>query len=106
MLHGANILDGNVILCKLQIPTPFMLVKEITELVSNMDFTVIMLTDEGRGGRGGTAYRSILLFSRPDSKARCKFIISCLLWGEIIIILDSTGRQMSEAFQGKTNGTN
>lgn len=27
-------------------PPHFILVKEITELVSNMDFTVIMLTDE------------------------------------------------------------
>lgn len=30
-------------------PHSLFLVKEITELVSNMDFTVIMLTDEGGG---------------------------------------------------------
>lgn len=35
-------------------PHSLFLVKEITELVSNMDFTVIMLTDEGGGGE--TAY--------------------------------------------------
>lgn len=69
--------------------------KEITELVSNvLDFMVMVMTLADEEGETGID----LIFSGPDPKyvvSRCKFILSCVLWEKIRIILDS---QMSEAF--------
>lgn len=70
--------------------------KEITELVSNMDFTVIMLTDE-RGGRNGLLICPYFLRARSKIQVQIHHILS-FVGKKILIILDSTGRQMSEAF--------